>query len=30
VALAAGVHDLRVEYYENGYDAVAQLSWAAV
>jgi glucose/arabinose dehydrogenase len=28
--LAAGVHDLRLEYYENGYDAVAQLSWAAV
>jgi hypothetical protein len=28
--LAAGTHRVRLEYYENGWDAVARLSWAAV
>jgi glucose/arabinose dehydrogenase/chitodextrinase len=27
--LAAGEHDVKLEYYENGGDAVAQLSWSA-
>jgi glucose/arabinose dehydrogenase len=25
--LASGSHNIRLEYYENGYDAVAKLSW---
>lgn len=29
VALAPGLHDLRLEYYENGGGAVCQLSWAS-
>lgn len=28
VTLTAGRHDIRFEYYENGWDAVAQLSWS--
>jgi glucose/arabinose dehydrogenase len=30
LALAAGVHEIRVEYYDNGLSAVAQLSWNLV
>jgi subtilisin-like proprotein convertase family protein len=30
VALSAGNHDLRFEYYENGGDAMAGLSWAPI
>jgi glucose/arabinose dehydrogenase/chitodextrinase len=28
--LAAGVHDVKLEYYENAGDAVAELSWLAL
>ncbi len=28
VALTAGTHSVVMEYYDNGYDAVAKLSWA--
>jgi len=29
IALTAGKHDIRLEYYENGYDAIAQLAWSS-
>ncbi|MEI8407285.1 MULTISPECIES: PA14 domain-containing protein [unclassified Kribbella] len=29
IALSAGKHDIRLEYYENGYDAIAQLAWSS-
>jgi hypothetical protein len=29
VALTAGKHAIKLEYYENGYDAIAQLSWSS-
>jgi hypothetical protein len=28
LTLTAGEHEVKVEYYERGYDAVAQVSWA--
>jgi len=28
--LTAGVHEIKLEYYENGYDAVAKMSWLKV
>ncbi|WP_026212694.1 PA14 domain-containing protein [Longispora albida] len=28
ITLTAGRHDIRMEYYEHGYSAIAQLSWA--
>ncbi|WP_171074488.1 PA14 domain-containing protein [Nonomuraea basaltis] len=29
VALTAGAHDIRMEFYDNGYDAIAQLHWSS-
>jgi hypothetical protein len=29
IALTAGAHDLRMEFYDNGYDAIAQLHWSS-
>ncbi|MEV0381538.1 PA14 domain-containing protein [Nonomuraea sp. NPDC050643] len=29
VALTAGAHDIRMEYYDGGYDAIAQLHWSS-
>jgi hypothetical protein len=29
ITLAAGRHDIRLEYYENGWDAIAQLAWSS-
>ncbi|MFK4088022.1 PA14 domain-containing protein [Kribbella sp. NPDC020789] len=29
IALTAGKHAIKLEYYENGYDAIAQLSWSS-
>ena len=29
VALTAGKHQIRFEYYEKGYDAIAQLGWSS-
>jgi len=29
IALTAGRHDIRMEYYENGWDAIAQLAWSS-
>ena len=30
VPLSAGVHTVRLDYYDNGYDAVATLTWATL
>ncbi|MGR6916245.1 PA14 domain-containing protein [[Actinomadura] parvosata] len=29
IALTAGPHDIRMEFYDNGYDAIAQLHWSS-
>ncbi|TYB58053.1 hypothetical protein FXF51_37990 [Nonomuraea sp. PA05] len=29
IALTAGTHDLRMEFYDGGYDAIAQLHWSS-
>ncbi|SEG88342.1 Glycosyl hydrolases family 39 [Nonomuraea solani] len=29
VALTAGAHDIKMEYYDGGYDAIAQLHWSS-
>ncbi|MEV0644737.1 PA14 domain-containing protein [Phytomonospora sp. NPDC050363] len=29
IALTAGRHSIRMEFYEKGYDAIAQLAWSA-
>ncbi|MFI7704154.1 PA14 domain-containing protein [Nonomuraea sp. NPDC049480] len=29
IALTAGAHDIKMEFYDNGYDAIAQLHWSS-
>ena len=29
IALSAGRHAIRMEFYEKGYDAIAQLAWSS-
>ncbi|MFC4116506.1 PA14 domain-containing protein [Nonomuraea zeae] len=29
IALTAGAHDIRMEFYDSGYDAIAQLHWSS-
>ncbi|MFC4008549.1 PA14 domain-containing protein [Nonomuraea purpurea] len=29
IALSAGAHDIKMEFYDNGYDAIAQLHWSS-
>ncbi|MET7464387.1 PA14 domain-containing protein [Nonomuraea sp. NPDC005501] len=29
IALSAGSHDLRMEFYDGGYDAIAELRWTS-
>ncbi|MET7335033.1 PA14 domain-containing protein [Nonomuraea sp. NPDC005650] len=29
IALSAGAHDIKMEFYDSGYDAIAQLHWSS-